>query len=225
MYEEYDISDVESVTDYSSPIELEEGVVLEHLGEHINVTEFSENDECNDTIAGTPEEDIDEWHEQLEPNSCAISCQTFIAEQLLNTDFSEAEMICKAKEMGIYNPESGTPASEVGDLLENLGLYVDRQYDAEIIDISQALEDGEKIICGVNAGILNDPELANIPGIKADHAVQVIGVDYTNPENVQVILNDPGVSDGQGIRHDLDTFMKAWDTSGNYTAFVDKGVA
>ena len=220
--EEYGIESIEEISEHPISTELEAGVLLERLGEyHEGIEEL----ETGDRIAGDPQEDMDEWHLQTEQNSCAIACQSFVAEQLLEGDFSEEEMIRNAKAMGVYDSASGTAASDVGELLENLGLEVDRWFDAGLGEIAQALEEGEKVICGVSSQILANPELANLPGIKADHAVQVIGIDATDPENVQVILNDPGVLDGQGIRHDLDIFMKAWETGGNYAVFVNKEVA
>lgn len=220
--EEYGIEGIEELSEHPISTELEAGVLLERLGEyHEGIEEL----ETCDRIAGDPQKDMDEWHLQTEQNSCAIACQSFVAEQLLDGDFSEEEMIRNAKAMGIYDSASGTAASDVGDLLENLGLEVDRWFDAGLGELAQALEEGEKVICGVSSQILANPELANVPGIKADHAVQIIGIDATHPENVQVILNDPGVLDGQGIRHDLDTFMKAWETGGNYAVFVNKEVA
>ncbi len=52
------------------------------------------------------------------------------------------------------------------------------------------------------------------PGIDADHAVQVIGLDYSDPGNPLVILNDPGTANGGGAMIPLEIFMGAWEDSG-----------
>ena len=103
-----------------------------------------------------------------------------------------------------------------------MGLEVERQNGVTLAELAEMLDNGEKVIVGVNNMVLANPAMANLPGMSANHAVQVIGIDGTDPDNIQIILNDPGVENGQGIRHDLSTFMTAWSTSGNYTVSADK---
>ena len=45
----------------------------------------------------------------------------------------------------------------------------------------------------------------------ADHAVEVIGFDYSDPNNPMVILNDSGTPDGCGELVPLDVFVNAWE--------------
>ncbi|MBQ8015501.1 MAG: hypothetical protein IJ264_04865, partial [Clostridia bacterium] len=52
------------------------------------------------------------------------------------------------------------------------------------------------------------------PDDGADHAVQVIGIDYSDPDNPMVILNDSGHPDGCGEMVPLDDFVDAWEDSG-----------
>ena len=165
---------------------------------------------------------MENWHHQTEQNSCAVACQEFVAEQLLDREFSEQELIQMATERGWYDPATGTPVADVGNILEELGLEVERQNGVTLAELSEMLDNGEKVIVGVNNMVLVNPAMANLPGMSANHAVQVIGIDATDPNNIQVILNDPGVENGQGIRHDLNTFLTAWNTSGNYTVSADK---
>jgi len=73
--------------------------------------------------------------------------------------------------------------------------------------------------------ILYDPRFADMPGRVANHAVQLVAIDFSDPENPQAILNDTGVENGRGIRHDLDVFMAAWKTSGNFAVYAGKGDA
>lgn len=130
-------------------------------------------------------------------------------------------MIALARERGWYDPESGTTMLDVGKVLEELGMTVERQTGATISDLAAALAQG-KVICGVNNMLLSVPELAMLPGLRANHAVQVIGIDTSDPNRVEVILNDPGVENGRGIRHSMDDFMKAWKTGGNFMVAVER---
>lgn len=196
--------------------QLEEGVSLEHMHAERNL----ETEERQEQIIGQPYEDMETWSPQEEDYSCAIACQEMIAEQLTGKDISEEKMIAFARERGWYDPECGTTMYDVGRLLEEMGMKVERQTGAAISDLASALEQG-KVICGVNNMLLSEPALAILPGLRANHAVQVIGIDMTNPEHVEVILNDPGVENGCGIRHSLDIFLKAWKTSGNYMVSVE----
>lgn len=200
---------------------LEEGVVREIIG---GCEQIGEDLGAVETIFGDPE-DAENWHPQAESNSCAIACQEFVAEQLLNRDFSEHEMIEYAQKNGWYKPTEGTPRSDVGNLLESLGLEVERVSNNSITDLMQALADGEKVICGVNNMILAEPRLADMPGLTGNHAVEFIGVDFSNPHNPQVILNDPGVKNGQAIRHNMDVFVKSWNTCNNYAVIAGKSEA
>lgn len=200
---------------------LEDGVIREIIG--------TAEKSCGElgtveTVFGDPE-DAENWHHQSEANSCAIACQEFVAEQLLNCNFSEQEMIEYAQKKGWYEPSEGTSSSDVGNLLEAIGLDVERAVNCTVTDLMQSLADGEKVICGVNNLILAEPGLSDMPGLTANHAVEFIGVDFSNPENPQVILNDPGVKNGQGIRHDMETFLKAWDTGSNFAVIAGKGEA
>lgn len=195
--------------------QLEEGVSLEHL----NFANKLEEVEQNYRIVGNPYEDMKTWSSQSELNSCVIACQEMIAEQLTGENYSEEKMIAIAKEHGWYDPECGTSMEDVGRLLEEMGMEVIYETDATIKDLAQALEDG-KVICEVNNMILAEPELNNLPGQKANHVVWVIGIDASNPEDVMVILNDPGIENGCGIYYNLETFINAWNTSGNYMTTV-----
>ena len=74
-WEDYNIEQPEVLSDNSLISQIEEGVFLEHIGEHKEIIEELETGDC---IAGTPEEDMDEWHLQTEQNSCAIACQSLL---------------------------------------------------------------------------------------------------------------------------------------------------
>jgi len=201
---------------------LEDGITLERIGLH---NEIAEPREMQDCIFGNPEADIENWHPQLESNSCAVACQEYIAEQLLDSDFSEEKMIDFAERKGWYRPETGTTIGDIGKLLESMGLEVERGMQYSVSDLAEELETDGKVIVGVNNMILENPEYADFPGITANHAVQVIGIDASDPENISVILNDPGGENGKGRIIPMKTFQRAWETSNNYAAIARKGAA
>lgn len=177
------------LTEITAQLEqLEDGVCLEHLNARRNM----ETDMQMERIIGQPYEDMETWSPQAEDYSCAIACQEMIAEQLTGKDISEEKMIDFAKKHGWYDSECGTTTYDVGKLLEEMGMKVERQTGATVSDLAAAIDQG-KVICGVNNMLLLEPELAVLPGLRANHVVQVIGIDMTDPEYVEVILNDPGV--------------------------------
>ena len=195
----------------------QKGLAFEHIGQKkIAINSIKEDD----GIFGNPETDDNNWHMQNAKYSCAVVCQEFVAEQLLNKNFSEKEFADFAEKKGWYNVDSGTSLYDTGNILEELGINVQRNENLTLNDLAQELESDGKIICAVNTSIMQNPLFSLIPGLKADHAVQVIGIDYSNPKDPEVVLNDPGVENGQGRRVNLNTFLKAWETSNNFAAIA-----
>lgn len=216
----YELTNLPEILEKKHPSEqLENGVIREFIGVRKEVTEMPEQ---TDAVIGDLE-DVENWHPQAESMSCAVSVQEIIAEQLLDKEISEAAVIDYAEQVGWYDPVEGTTLDNTGNVLEAMGLEVERDYDGTISEVMQALAEGEKVICGVDNMILYDPRFADMPGRTANHAVQLVALDFSNPEKPQVILNDTGVPNGQGIRHDLDVFMAAWKTSGNFAVYAGKG--
>lgn len=216
----YELTNLPEILEKKHPSEqLENGVIREFIGVRKEVTEMPEQ---TDAVIGDLE-DVENWHPQAESMSCAVSVQEMIAEQLLDREISEAKTIDFAKREGWYDSVEGTTLDNTGKVLEAMGLEVERDYDGTISEVMQALANGEKVICGVDNMILYDPRFADMPGRTANHAVQLVALDFSNPEKPQVILNDTGVPNGQGIRHDLDVFMAAWKTSGNFAVYAGKG--
>ncbi|MGN0106863.1 MAG: hypothetical protein ACI4A5_04095 [Hominilimicola sp.] len=214
MQETIEMPEVPETAEVFEPTEF---IETEEGGETVEVTEFTE-------IIGNPEEDMEAWSPQTEDYSCAVACQKYIAEQLTNVEFTEKSMIEYAYSEGWYDPESGgTPFDDTGNLLEEVGLDVDRDYGGTLQEIAQSLENGDKVICAVNNTTLQCPEYADIPGVTANHAVEVIGIGMTKEGDLKVILNDPGIENGCGFTCDAETFMKAWGTGGNFITTVSSG--
>jgi hypothetical protein len=175
-------------------------------------------------VIGEPE-DTAYWHQQANKDTCAVVSQEFILDELTGQDFTEEQLRQEAYENGWYNPGSGTPREFVGNLLEAHGIDVERRSGCTLEDLSEQLAQGQNVIVGLDAGEVLNPgiddddllcEFVGIPEQGANHAVQVIGIDYSDPNNPMVILNDPGHSQGQGFRIPADQFVDAWEDSGNY---------
>lgn len=54
---------------------------------------------------------------------------------------------------------------------------------------------------------------------EADHALWITGIDYADPQNPMIVVNDPGQPDGKGKRYPLEQFVASWeDSQFQYTA-------
>lgn len=183
-----------------------------------NFETFDPDQADPDKVIGDPESAMENWHWQETDSSCAVASQEFVLEELTGQDFEEADLRDLAEANGWYMPQAGTPMDDVGNILEHMGLDVERSQGNSIDDIAQCLQDGGQVIVAVDSSELwegvNDDNFG--PGMQADHAVQVIGIDYTDPDEPMVILNDPGASNGGGAQVPLDEFVDAWEDSGCY---------
>jgi hypothetical protein len=86
-------------------------------------------------------------------------------------------------------------------------------FDNSIDSLEEALDNGNKVIVGVDSGQIWYGDENNIfsPENTADHAVEVIGIDKSDPDNPMVVLNDSGSPDGCGELVPLDVFENAWN--------------
>lgn len=213
-----DLEETLPLTEASEPTELEPGVVSVRVGRAAE----PEGGEQTSDVTGEPEEDAELWHLQQGEMTCAVVSQEFVAEGLLDKDFSEAKMVEFAERQGWY--ENGTSPEDAGKILEAMGLSVEREYDASLEDLEQVLETGGKAMVSVHNAVLENPVLSAFPWLSANHMIQVTGVDRTDPAHVKVIVNDPGVVDGAGAKHAWNDFEKAWETGGNYLISAYKPV-
>lgn len=208
---------LESITNFETTDSIRElvpgEVTLETMGPK-ETFELRENMETPG-VFGNPEAAAEVWHLQEHPMSCAVVCQEFIAEELLGKDFSEAKMRDYAEDREWFS-DGGTKIHDVGNLLEEMGLDVERVQGATVEDIKAVLTGEGKLMAGVNNLVLHDSRFALLPGNSANHMVEVTGIDERDPNHVKVILNDPGVENGAGREVPLDTFLAAWNTSGNF---------
>lgn len=167
-------------------------------------------------VIGDPAGNMENWHWQETGTSCAVASQEFVLEQLTGHEFDEAQLRELAEENGWYDIQGGTPMDDVGNILEHMGLHVEQSMDNTMEDIAHCLENGGQVIVGVDSSELwngTNDELFG-PGMDADHAVQVTGIDLSNPDQPMVVLNDPGAANGGGAMVPVDAFVDAWEDSG-----------
>ena len=191
----------------TNPVAVQEfdPVSTPEVSSDFNMAEFREN---VDSAAK-------EWHVQIEDYSCAIACQQFIINEFKDLDVTEQELINLSWEQGWYEGY-GTAWMDIGNLLEAYGIDTDVNWDADFQDLEKAVQNGDRAIIGVQNMALFTEWCDGYPMYSANHAVEVIAVDRSDPENVKVIVNDPGVWDGCAKVISYENFMDAWGTSGGY---------
>lgn len=167
-------------------------------------------DRALENISGDIVNDIPLWHNQLEDNSCAVACQDFILRGSGKDTVSEQQLIDEGRDLGIYH-DDGTYCNDIGLLAEYHGMERKMLYNADLEQIENIHESGGKVIAVISSLKMAYP---NVFGFwRSDHAVEVIGIDRNDPDDVRVILNDPGREDGRGLSVPEKVFVKAWKTS------------
>lgn len=163
-------------------------------------------------VAGDPASDMEVWECQGPTNRCALYSQKFTIEQLTGREIDIEEFASIARENGWFTEESGTTTLNMDKMLDYYGVSHDMLFDADMNLLEQALRNGEKVIVSVDSGQIwygHDNDIFS-PATGSDHAVQVIGIDYSDPDAPMVVLNDSGTPGGCGEMVPLDVFENAW---------------
>lgn len=169
------------------------------------------------TVVGTPGvEGTSPLVQQSYPDNCAIRCQELVLRDF-GINVSEDDLINQASNQGWYSPGGGTSPEDVGNLLELHGVQVKRYDNANVFTLTSELAKGNRVIIGVDSGELwnqgFDEDIEDISGMSAaDHALIVSGIDTTDPNNVKVVLTDPGSGD-VAKEYPIDQFIDAWQDS------------
>lgn len=161
------------------------------------------------------------WDIQDLSYNCSVAVQTCIL-QYFGIDVSEAELTQLAIENGWLTNE-GAHISDVGKLLEYYGVETHPNVNATLEELMSELAQGRAVIIPADSGELWADTfleelwewMEDVLGIP-DHVVWVTGVDMTDPDNPQVIVNDTGDPEGMGRRYPLSEFMDAWEDA-NFT--------
>ena len=166
--------------------------------------------------------------QQLYPDTCAIKSQQLILKDF-GIDVSETELVQTANANGWYNG-GGTVPEDVGNLLNLAGIPVSKQSTANVFNLVNELAQGHEVIVGVDADELwhnssINEKLSNwfndVFGEQGgNHALIVAGIDTRDPNNIQVIVKDPG-SGEDGKPYPLDQFMDAWSDTQCYMVSTD----
>lgn len=166
-------------------------------------------------VAGDPETDMQHWEFQGPTGRCAIYAQKFVIEEALGREVPIEELVTVAEEHGWFSDAGGggTTTLNMDKLLEYYGVDHQMSFDNDIDSLENALNDGKNVIVGVDSGQIWYGDENNIfsPETNADHAVQVIGIDRTDPGCPMVVLNDSGTPNGCGELVPLDIFENAWN--------------
>ena len=154
--------------------------------------------------------------QQLYSDTCAIKSQQLILQDF-GIDVTETELVQTASENGWYN--GGTLIQDVGNLLELANIPVTRQDNSNVFNLVNELAQGHEVIVGVDADEMwyDDSISEKLKNWYNDffgeqggnHALIVAGIDTTDPNNIQVIVKDPGRGD-DGKPYPLAQFMDAW---------------
>lgn len=148
---------------------------------------------------------------QIYPDTCAIKSQQLILQDF-GIHFTEDQLRNEAMMYGWYN--GGTSPEDVGKLLELHGIPVSQYENANIFNLVNELAQGHKVIVGVDSGELWGDDIFDkiFEDNAADHALIVSGVDTSDPNNVKVIVTDPGT--GNLLKeYSMDEFVDAWKDS------------
>ena len=182
------------------------------------------NIENADTVHGQPAANIpfDPEVYQFHPDTCAIQSQHLVLQQF-GIDVSQEELIEIAKENGWYAEGYGTPMEMTGKLLEHFGLDIHGSVGNNIFNLANELATGHQIIVGVDAYELTPEGIGNdfVYGETPNHALVVVGIDTTDPDNVQVIVTDPGTGNRQ-MAYPADQFIEAWKDSDCFMVTTDQ---
>lgn len=163
-------------------------------------------------VSGDPAESMEEWEFQGDTNRCALYSQKFVIEELTGKDIPIEEVVELASENGWFSEDSGTASLNMTKVLDAYGVENEMSFHNDVDDIKECLENGGKVIVSLDADQVWYGEDGNLfsPADSANHAVEVIGIDYSNPNAPMVILNDSGSPKGCGEMVALDVFEDAW---------------
>lgn len=167
---------------------------------------------------------IDPMINQGPEGVCAIRSQQIILRDY-GIDVSLEELTQFAIQNGWYKDGGGTPMGYVGAIIDACGIGVRQDINCTVYDLVNELAQGHRVIVGVDANELwadrdgnliaqSKEFIKDIFSEEANHALIVAGVEVNpnDPEDVKVILTDPGTGDLR-IEYTLEQFMDAWEDS------------
>lgn len=201
--------------------------------EYTDTTDYA-TDPADDGLIGDPYAKADYWFEQSYNGWCGpASISQFVAEyyQISDLNAVEASVVEVAMENGWLSYEEGTgfdgwsgmTTEHMALLMEELGIPAEIQTGADLGDLAQHLEEGHEILVTVDSSevvaVDDGTGYALFPddddtdgGQGSDHALTVAGIDT---DRGVVLLNNPGIPDGELYAVPLEDFEDAWADSGH----------
>ena len=177
---------------------------------------------------GTPLNDAYYWRHQQGDNSCAVVAQVCVYESLTGEYISEDAASYYAQQQGWFDPLSGTPLVDTGNILNDLGIETYQQFDTSFSDLEYALTWGDKPIVALDGNEIWNPQYDlygnPVEQANAGHAVWVTGIDYESDGSVGIILNDSGTSSGMASVVEYYDFINAWQDFSNFVMIADNPV-
>lgn len=176
---------------------------------------YQPNDDYPEGISGDPQESMEYWECQGDTNRCALYSQKFVIEELSpeGTEINIEEFAQVAKDNGWFTEDGGTTCLNMNSMLNYYGIDNEMCFHQSVDDIEDCLNEGGKVIVSIDCNEIWYGEDNNIfaPDSASNHAVEVIGIDRTDPEHPMVILNDSGTPNGRGEMIPLEVFEGAWE--------------
>ena len=177
---------------------------------------------------GIPLDDAYYWRHQQGDNSCAVVAQVCVYESLTGEYISEDAASYYAQQQGWFDPLSGTPLVDTGNILNDLGIETYQQFDTSFSDLEYALTWGDKPIVALDGNEIWNPQYDlygnPVEQANAGHAVWVTGIDYESDGSVGIILNDSGTSSGMASVVEYYDFINAWQDFSNFVMIADNPV-
>lgn len=166
-----------------------------------------------DHIDGDPVNSMQQWEYQGDTGRCALYAQKFVIEEFTDQYIDIEEFTGYAESRGWFDDEGGTTFLNMNKMLNEYGIENEMGFHKSIEDIQKCVDQGGKVIVALDCHEIWYGEDNNIfsPMSAANHAVEVIGIDRTDPNQPMVILNDSGSPRGKGEMIPLDVFEGAWE--------------
>lgn len=180
-------------------------------------------------VGEAPIDEYSPYVKQGYSDTCAINCQRIILNAFGN-NITEEELRNQAIENGLYREGYGTSLNDMGGLLRINNCPCTNYICGNVADLTRALAEGKMVMMAVDSGELwkesflgklwekIEDNLLFVGG--PDHAILVTGIDARNPEDVKVIVTDPGSGD-LNKPYPIDQFIDAAKDSRFYMTITD----
>lgn len=162
--------------------------------------------------------ELGNWGQQEKRMSCAVRTQMMIGNEGPGRDYSESELRQVAEQFNWYKDQRGTYYNDIGKVAQLFyGMEYEQHKGLQVDELAELKQQDAELIVAVDQALLARPHLSKIA--TPDHVVEFIGFDESDPENIKVIINDPGRPDGQGAAYPVEMFKRA-----SYVTDRDTGI-